>query len=136
MKIIKQLFEFVIFVQTIMFLLFIILNINNLNDIIVGMVIEGNNEEFSVNFYSILIVVGALMLLGIVASLNLFGGGLNEEGSRLLMRYLSFFLFIALLFTGSMYFLFPLGVLGVILNILFVIVSAMYILDSMMDREY
>lgn len=132
MKLAKHLFDFVIFIQICMFIVFLLLNFYNLDEITIAYELDEEVEEYSFNFYTVLGLLLAIMLLGVLTSFGLFGGGLNEEGSKLLMRYLALVLLIALMFIVSSYFLLLLGVFGVICNLIFIIAYVLKVLDLML----
>lgn len=137
MKTIKEIFEFVFFIQLTMFIAFIVLNLDNLNEVDLEYSLNGSTEEFTLNLYSLLSVVLGIVMLGIIASISFFGGGLNEQGSKLLIKYLAIILLITLLQIGSLYYLLPLGTVGFVLNLLFLLVHILNIINNMVGvNEY
>lgn len=133
MNLLKKISETVMSIQIIMLILFIILNIDNLDDIEFDYILDEETTTYSINFYTLLSALFGIMILGIITSFSIFGGGLNDEGSKLLMKYLALGLLIAILFIASVYFLLPVGLVGVLINIMFLLGYAFWIINELIS---
>lgn len=129
-----KMFDFVVFAQIFMFFMFLLQNIYTLDNVVIETTeLEGSTEEFTFNFYTVMATIVAIMVLAIVASLNIFGGGLNATGSSLMAKYLGMFAMVGILFVGSAYYFLPMGVLGVILTIMFGMVYAFKFISLLLE---
>lgn len=129
MKLFRRMYEFSVFVQVFLFMMFILENLYNLDNISFSYNVDGNETEFSFNFYTMLAVVVSILLLAILMGLNFFGAGLNEEATQMLRKYLAIFALFAVLFVCSNFYLLQFGLFGIIINLFFTISYMFKVMD-------
>jgi hypothetical protein len=131
-----RMFDFVVFAQVFMFFMFLLQNIYTLDNVVIETTeFEGTTTEFTFNFYSVMATIVAIMVMAIVASLNIFGGGLNSTGSSLFAKYSAMFAITGIFLVGSLYYLLPMGVFGVIIIIMIGMVYAFKFVSLLLDRD-
>lgn len=135
MKTLKKAFEFVFYIHMFMLLLFILENINDLSNITIQYGLSEDIQVVEINLYNLLGTMFVLMIIGIVLSINIFGGGLNSSGSQLAARYIVLGFMAILMFIGSSYYLLSLGWVGVVMQMFMAIIYAMKGLSIMMDND-
>jgi hypothetical protein len=118
----EKIFNFVLMFQTFLFIVFILENINDLTNIEVAMPFDLSGG--SVNFFYLVGVVIVLYGVVILASVSIFGAGLNATGSALVGKILGLFVFLTMMMLGTMYYFNQLGWLGLVLQVFFYIVYA------------
>jgi len=118
----EKIFNFVIMFQTFLFVMFILENINNLDNIQVSMPFDLSGG--SVNFFYLIGIIIVLYGVVILASVSIFGAGLNATGSALVGKILGLFVFLTLMMLATMYYFNYLGWLGLVLQIFFYMVYA------------
>lgn len=127
-KIFNALFEVVVTIQVLCMLVFILREYNHLDNIRYHYD-PGQGApiiDFTINFYAILVLVAAIFVIVIIASLNILGSGLGDAGSRSILRLVSFVMLFAVLTIGTSYYMQALG--GVFMGIWTVFASLAYIL--------
>lgn len=135
MKIYKKLFQFVLFVNTILLFIFIMENINNLDAIEFDIVVSGETFSFSLNLYQTLLIIGILFIVIILASINVFGLGLNTEGTKAIAKYLSLTGIIAVLTIASAYYLLQIGLLGLIFQLFMLVIYVLYAFTGLTESS-
>lgn len=139
MKQIKKLYDFIMFFQICLFFLYFLENLYTLDSIPLTFDYSDESTTYSsetLNFYSLIGVVVAIMMLGIIASMSFFGSGLNSEGTRLTIYYLSTFALYSVLFISTHYFMAPLGTMGSIVETFIVGIYAIYLLINVGGGDY
>jgi hypothetical protein len=121
-------FEFVVTVQIVMTLIFFLENLETLNDIVYVFAIGTSTYTVNVNMYSLLGIIGIAFVIVILFSFNLFGSGLNEEGTRALGRYVGIVLMYLVTNIGCAYYLLRIANIGFIIELFFAIV---YVLNTL-----
>lgn len=134
MKSFKKLFEITISIQLVLFLLFILENINRLDEIVFTFDI-GGLTEFELNFYSLLAGMALIFVVAILLSFSIFGGGLNDEGSKSARRYIGFAFCAVLLFVGTNYYIGSFGWIGTVINLFMGIIYALYAIQMLINQE-
>lgn len=135
MSSIRKMYNFVVFFQMIMLFLFIILNINSLDNITYQIIINEETYDFEFSFYTMLIIVSIILTVSILASLSLFGSGLNDEGTRSITKLMSIFSLLFILNVGSAYFLTAIGLIGVIMLLFMDVVFIINTIESMAGQD-
>lgn len=135
MKIFKQLFSFISFINIILVFMFILENINNLNSIDFNINVNGTTYDFTFNLYSALLIIGAIFILAILASVSIFGLGLNDTGTKLIGKYLSLTIIIALMSVASAYYFLQIGAIGLLFQIFFIVIYVLYAITGINNPE-
>ena len=135
MRIFRKLFEFIVFVQLFLFFFFILENINNLNAVDFNYDVDGNSDTVSVNFYSLIAVIVAIIIIGIIAGFNFWGSGFNDTSTKLFQKYLSIISIITLLFVGSNYYILQIGYVGQLFDILIIAVYGLYLIEMLIGNN-
>ena len=130
MKFIRKIFNFVIFFQFGLFVIFIIENVDNLDDISMNVAILGDIYEFTFNFYTILAVIAMFMVVIILLSLNIFGLGFNEEGTKTIGKYIAFLGLITILGMGNLYYMLQFGIIGLLFELFIFAIYLLYAVTS------
>lgn len=127
MKLIKQLYSFVIFIQIVLTFLFILENVNNLDEIEYSFAIGEDEFSFTLNIYTALLVIAIVCGIVMLASINVFGGGLNTEGTKTLSKFVSMIALLGVLSLGTSYYLLSITTIGLIMNLFIIMV---YVLQA------
>lgn len=122
MKLFRRVFNFIVFMQTILFFIFILENIENLDAIVFTMDFNGNDETITVNFFAVLIALSVIILIVVVAGINFFGSGLNDTSSKLLGKYVSLIALASILTIATNYYILYLGYVGIVIDVIILIV--------------
>ncbi|MBD3229327.1 MAG: hypothetical protein GF329_14175 [Candidatus Lokiarchaeota archaeon] len=137
MKFFRQLFNFVIFFQFMLFGIFVLENINTLGEIEYDVAILGEGYDFTLNFYSIIGFIAIFFGLIFVISINILDSGLNEEGTRNAGRFISIIAIVSILTITNAYYILQFGAIGIIIEIFILIVYLFYAIDSVnVEDEY
>lgn len=118
-----KMFRGLILFQSLLFMFFILENINTLDNI--ELELPFSLGSANVNFFSLITTIIVVLSIVILASVSIFGAGLNASGSSLLGRALALITLSVLLNFASLYYLNQLSWLGSVLNIFFLIIYAL-----------
>lgn len=119
-NIFNRMFKFVIAFQSLLFFVFIMENINSLDEIELQLPFgEGTS---TVNFYYLIGTILVILAIAILASVSIFGAGLNSTGSSLVGRVLGIITFVIILMFATMYYFNYLGWLGLVVQIFFYLI--------------
>ena len=131
MEQLKRIFNFVISIQVMMFLFFILDNLYELDNISYSYDIDGNVETFSFNFYNMLGILVAILVVAALVGFSIFGAGFNDTSTVMIRKYMALGALISILFVCSNYYILQLGLIGVIINIFFFAAYAFKVIDIM-----
>lgn len=115
-----KMFRGLILFQSLLFMFFMLENINTLDSIDLELPFDLGSAN--VNFFSLITTIIVVLSVGILASVSIFGAGLNASGSSLLGRALALITLSVLLNFASMYYLNQMAWLGSVLNIFFLVI--------------
>jgi len=130
MRLFKKLYSFVIFFQFCLFVIFVLENITNLNKITFNLAVLGQTYNFTINFYVVIGIIAVFYALVLLMSVNVFGFGLNEEGSRNMGRLISLIAIISVLTLTNSYYVLQFGNVGLIFEVLLLMIYLFYAIDS------
>lgn len=131
MKLIKKIYSITVFIEFVLFLFFILENINNLSDIEFQLILGGETHDLNINIYSVFSILGILFTFVILSSLNLFGISINEYGTKMIGKYLGITALFIMLSMGLAYYIYPLGSIGLVVQLLTLVVFLLYAIDSL-----
>lgn len=134
MKLTKNLFEFVITTQIIVFVVFLIENINTMDNVTIELELMGETSEFTLNLYGLLGIIAFVFVIALIGSVSIFGLGLNSEGTRTIVKYLAYVLIYILSSISFSYYLGALGEFYGFLEILFILIYLLNIIGSSMEK--
>lgn len=126
----QKLYHGLIFIQSALFFIFIVENINDLDSIHFSFKLNNIPLDFTINLYSLIAVMGVIFTLFILSGLNIFGVGLNEESTKNVGRYGSLLVLFVMLSLTTSYYVLPLGWVGVFIDIFIVVIYFMYAVES------
>lgn len=129
-RIFRQLFQFVIFFQFLLFIMFVLEHITQLGSIQFDLSILGSSYDFNINFYAIIGIIAIFYGIVLLLSINVFGFGLNEEGSKNVSRLVSLIAIITVLALTNSYYVLQFGFIGLLIEIMILIVYLFYAIDS------
>jgi hypothetical protein len=115
--------------------MFLILNIYNLDEIPFEIEIElmdgyELNIETDINFYALFAVVIIILIIIVVLSLSVVGTGLSEFGINTIARYIFYAIILVFFQLSIVYFIYPLGFFGIIINLFIGIIYFLNVLDT------
>lgn len=135
MKSIRRIFEFVFYIQFFMLMIFILENINDLSNITIQYGLSEDIQLVEIDLYNLLTTMFIIMIIAIVMSINIFGGGLNSQGSQTAGKYLVLGFLAILMFIGSSYYLLSLGWFGVVMQMFMAIIYAVQGLNILLEEN-
>ena len=135
MNVIRRIFSFVITIQIVLFLFFLIENINNLDNIPFVFVFAGDSFSFSLNIYSAFLFIGTIFIVVIVAGINIFGGGLNSQGTKTMSKYMGLIAILLVLGIGSSFYILALGQIGFFIDLIIILIYVMYSFTTLVEDQ-
>jgi hypothetical protein len=133
MKALREIFNLILTIQAISFIIFIFENLENLEAVEIELDIMGDLVSFDLNLYGLLGVISFIFVIALIASFNIFGAGLNAEGTRTLLKYTSYMIIYGLASISLSYYLGPVGELNAFLQIVIAFVYILYIATTEME---
>lgn len=134
MEIVKKLFRLVSFIQVMLFFVFILENYNSLDEITYtfdfGGVFESEYTEITLNLYTVFLTFGILFIVSILASVSIVDSGLNDFGSSMVAKYIFYITLFTILSIGNSYYILSMGLVGVLIEFIFLLIWFMYAVDN------
>ncbi|MGQ4876460.1 MAG: hypothetical protein ACP6IY_20545 [Promethearchaeia archaeon] len=130
-NIIKDLYRFIIFFQTILLFFFVLDNLDNLSNVEYTLDINGTEFNLNLNVYVVLGVIAGLFMLVIISGLNIFDSGLNDASVSTLSRYVSLVIMFVILTLGTSYYVLQFGTLGLIIQLFILLINLLYMIDKL-----
>lgn len=135
MKIIKEIYNFVVSIQFIMLLVFIVTNVNNITNIPYSIPIYGDiSIDFTFNIYLLIPLIGILFVAIITSSIQAVTFGLNDEGTKNIARLVSFTLIWLIMSIGSNYY-FNLFSIATLLNLIVTIIHVLNLMIGLSENS-
>lgn len=115
-----KIFKWLIAFQSLLFFIFVMENINTLDYI--ELQLPFDEGESTVNFYYLVGSILVILAVAVLATVSIFGAGLNDVGSTLIGKILGIMSFIVLLMFATMYYFNYLGWLGLVAQLFFYLI--------------
>lgn len=124
MKIMNKIYEFAVFIQIFLFIIFLIENFDNLSSIPFEIPEIGPIDAriIDINFFGLIAVLALIIGIVILAGINVFGSGISEFGTSMFSRFMFLITFFSILSIGSLYYILPMGYIGLLLEFLFLMI--------------
>lgn len=135
MKVINNVFSFIITIQSVLFLFFLIENINNLDNIPFIFVFAGDTFSFTINIYSAFLFIATIFTVVLIAGINIFGGGLNSQGTKTMSKYMGLIAVLLVLGIGSSFYILALGQIGFFIDLIIILVYVLYSFSTLVEDQ-
>lgn len=98
----ERIYRGLILFNSVLFAMFFIENINTLDEI--QLELPFDTGETTINFYSFITTIIAIFGIAILASVSIFGAGLNATGSSLIGKMISMLVLYSILSLATLYY--------------------------------
>lgn len=133
-RILKAIFELVVAIQFVCFIVFVVSNINTLDSVSYTFTLSEDDYAMTIDFYDILEIITIIFVVTIITSLSILGVGFSSEGTKTIVKYISFTLLFIILGLGTSYYLQGYPQVLLIFELFSAIVYFFYLMWSNMEK--